>query len=335
MVDINNPQEILAAVKCGDLYSKDPHKAKQEYRLLVQKYHPDRNKETMAEDVFLKIRDLYAQAELMFASGQWEESNVIEFKTKEGKHKKLTFIKEFPFELGVQYVASSVVVFVLEAEHKRYFDNAIKRVGSLTYANKAMEDEFKRYFPEFIDKFETAEGKWVLVIIKTKDLVRLQDLLNYYQGTIEPRHVAWILSRLGSICCFLDYNGLAHNGISLGNCFVSPENHSIALFGGWWYCAGQGEKMLGTQKEIYDVMGPLTKTNKTGSITTDLESMKLIGRVLLNKAQVPDSYQAWLEKGAADSARKEFLRWNTALRNSYGVRKFIRMEVGEREVYSR
>ncbi|WP_425806630.1 hypothetical protein ACHOLT_06460 [Desulfitobacterium sp. Sab5] len=334
MVDINNPTEILAAVKCGDLYSNDPVKAKKEYRLLVQMYHPDRNKTSMAEDVFKKIEDLYAKAEKMFESGQWEESNVIEFKTKEDKHKKLKFIKEFSFELGVQYVASSVVVYVLDAEHKKYFDNAIHRVSSLIYENKAMEDEFKRYFPKFIDKFETVEGKWVLVIEKTKDFVRLQDLLNYYQGMIEQRHVAWMLSRLGSICCFLDYNGLAHNGISLENCFVSPENHSIALLGGWWYCVGQGEKMLGTQKQIYDVMGPLTKTNKTGSITTDLESIKLIGRVLPHKAQIPNSFKDWLERGSADSARKEFVRWNTALRNSYGAKKFIKMEVGEKEVYS-
>ncbi|AET68102.1 DnaJ-class molecular chaperone with C-terminal Zn finger domain [Desulfosporosinus orientis DSM 765] len=334
MVNINNPNEVLAAVKCGDLYSNDPVKAKEEYRLLVQKYHPDRSKEARAEDVFRKIRDLYAQAESLFVSGQWEESNVREFKTKEGKYKRLKFIKEFPFELGVQYVASSVVVYVLEAEHKKYFDNALQRVSSLRYENKAMEDEFKRYFPEFMDKFETAAGEWVLVIKKTKDFVRLQDLLNYYQGKIEPRHAAWMLSRLGSICCFLDYNGLAHNGISLENCFVSPENHSIALLGGWWYCVGQGEKMLGTQKQIYDVMGPLIKTNKAGCITTDLESIKLMGRELLNKAQVPDSYQAWLEKGSADSARKEFVGWNTALRNSYGPRKFISMEVGEKEVYS-
>lgn len=190
MVDINNPKEILAAVKCGDIYSNDPLKAKQEYRLLVQKYHPDRNKEDMSEDIFRKIRDLYAQAEIMLASGQWEESNVIEFKSKEGKHKRLKYIKEFLFELGMQYVASSVVVYVLEAEHKRYFNNAIQRISSLIYENKAMEAEFKRYFPELIDKFETVEGKWVLAIKKSKDLVRLQDLFNYYRGRIEQKHVA-------------------------------------------------------------------------------------------------------------------------------------------------
>jgi hypothetical protein len=51
----------------------------------------------------------------------------------------------FPFELGVQYAASSVMVYVLDAEHKKYFDNAIQRVSSLIYENKAMENEFKRY----------------------------------------------------------------------------------------------------------------------------------------------------------------------------------------------
>lgn len=95
MVDINNPEVILAAVKCGDLYSNDPLKAKQEYRLLVRKYHLDRSKEIRAEDVSRKIRDLYAQDESIFASGQWEESHVREFKSKDGKHKRVKFIKEF------------------------------------------------------------------------------------------------------------------------------------------------------------------------------------------------------------------------------------------------
>lgn len=45
----------------------------------------------------------------------------------------------------MQYAASSVMVYVLDAEHKKYFDNAIQRVSSLIYENKAMENEFKRY----------------------------------------------------------------------------------------------------------------------------------------------------------------------------------------------
>ena len=334
MIDVNNPNAILAAKMCGDLFTNDSVKAKKEFKVLAQMYHPDRNKSKQAEEVFKKIKELYNTAKGMIESGKWAESDCIEFDTKDGKRKKLKFIKECKFELGVQYISSSIITYVLEAQNKKYFDNAIKRIGSLGYEHDAMEKEFSRYFPEFIETFETEEGKWVLVIKKTKDLIRLQDLLDFYKGNINDRHVAWMMSRLSNICCFIEYNGITHNGISLENCFVSPEYHSIALLGGWWYCVGRGEKMFGTQKQIYDIMGPLTKTNKIGSVTTDLESVKLIGRTLLGKTQAPDSFRNWLNSGSSGIARNEYTKWSQALDRAYGERRFIKLEATEQEVYN-
>ncbi len=275
VVNVNSAEEILALNKCGDIFSNDPVKAKEEYRKLVRIYHPDVNDGPLADQAFKNINGLYNKARKLFGSGQWEVSNRIEFIDKEtGISRTLKFLKESDFELGKQYISSTVVAYVLGGKNKRYYDNMLKRLGSIHYSNIEMEKEFSRYFPRIKDNFETTDGKWVIVIEKNRGLLRVYDVLDYYKGCIPDRHVAWIISRLCNICCFLEYNKIAHNGISIENCFISPENHSVALLGGWWYCVKHGEKMIGTQKEIYNIMSPLVKTSKIGGFSTDLESVK-------------------------------------------------------------
>ena len=331
MLDIS---KVVEAKKCGDLYTNNPDKAKEEHKQLAKMYHPDGNKHQLARQAFENITNLYGRAEKLFELGRWESSNSIDFDTKDGKRKNLKFIKECPFELGTQYISSTIVTYVLDAQNKKYFDNAIKRVGAIRYDNDAMNKAFSLYFPEFMETFETADGKWVLVIKKTKDVLRLKDVLDYFKGNINDKHVAWMMSRLNNLCCFIEHNSMSHNGISLDNCFISPEYHSVVILGGWWYCVEQDGKMIGVQKQVYDIMTPIAKTNKIGSITTDLESVKLIGRTLLGATKAPDSFRSWLDSGSSGDAKNEYTKWSQALDKSYGERKFIKLDLTEKDVYN-
>ncbi len=336
MIDINDAHKILASDKCGDLFSNNADKAKEEFRALVKLYHPDRNKDSIAEEVFQKINELYNKAVKMLEDGIWEESNSIRFIEKAtGIGRTLNFLKECNFELGVQYISSTKMTYVLDEKNKKYYDNCLDRISKLRYDNTEMEKEFSKYFPKLVANFQTTDGKYVIVMEKTSDVFRLRDILDYYKGEMPDRHVAWIMSRLCNISCYLNHIGVSHNGISLENCFISPQYHSVLVLGGWWYCVDQDEKMIGTQKQIYDMMSPIAKTNKIGSIVTDLESIKLIGRTLLGKAKVPDDFNKWVNSGSSKSPSKEYEKWDKALTGAYGARKFVKMEIEEKDIYDK
>lgn len=342
---MKTPEQILKAKKCGDLFENNIDKIKAEYKELARAYHPDLYKEDNANEILANLNTLYDRALEFYQNGVWEQSNSIFIRPKE---KKITFkfryLAERTFELGKFYISGGNVVYLLDNEHKKYYDNAIKQIQSLKYANEKMHEEFARYMPNLKSYYETEEGKWCIIMAKTEDVYLLNDLLKQQGGKMDDKHVAWVISRLSNITCFLQYNNIIHNGISLNNCYVSPNHHSILLLGGWWYATKENEKIIGTQKEIFNIMPLKAKTEKVPSYKTDLESIKLIGKLLLNNRSLmtkrgtfdftPEPFKNFLRKGASENPKEEFKLWNKALEESYGERKFIVLNVQESDIYA-
>ena len=331
MFDINR---IENAVSCEDIFENDKEKVRSLYRELAKKYHPDVSTDKNSAVYFAKITELYNEALEKIDKGIWFEKDVLILENIKGKKYKLKYLKKHSFELGFFYVGRQHIIYVLERKNKKYLDNALNVLKSLKYADASMEKEFKRYFPEVVDNFELKTGEYCLVLKKDSTDFLLSDFLEYYsnQGKeLDVKHCAWVVSRLSNICCFLKYNHLVHNGISLINCFISPKYHTIMLFGGWWYCVPEGEKLIGTQKSVYDVMPVKEKSEKISTYQTDLECVKQIGRQL-NK-NLPKPFENWVNKAATKDAFKEFDSWNQALYDSFGERKFIVLDISEKDIY--
>jgi len=324
---------ILAAKKCGDIFTNDTRTAKAEYRELSRKFHPDKYNGDSA--VMARINSLYDKALHLFSIGEWEKSNQITLVPRAGKATSHNYLSEKPFELGTFYICDCEVIYILDSQHEKYYRNAIKRIESLKFASDRMKKEMSRFMPELKFNYRLKDDRWCMGFKKTEDVFALEDLLSYFDGEIPPQHSAWIISRLSNICCYFDYMNIAHNGVSLSNCFVSPKHHTIILLGGWWYCAGQGERMIGTQKAIYDVIPVREKGDKTSTIVTDLESSKLIGRLILGKknATTPQAMTKFLQSGSQERAVDEFNKWDSALTEAFGVRKFIELDVAKSDIY--
>lgn len=290
----------------------------------------------MASDVFGKITELYNRSLDLLESGEWEKTNYILIKMDSGRKIALNYDTSFDFELGTCYVTKTKVVYLLQSDKQRFYDNAIKQIKCLKYKDKKMENDLSRFFPSVFQNFITNKGEYVIVLNKTEDVYPLTTVFNYFNKKIDDRHVAWIMSRLCNIACFLKYNNLVHNGINMKNCFISPKYHSILLLGGWWYCTSEEEKMIGTTKDILSIMPVSAKGNKKSSILTDLESIKLLGRQLLGQANcrklvldssIPKPFTNFLISGSVKNSYEEFSKWDKVLNESYGRRKFINMEI--------
>lgn len=289
-------QQILSSKKCGDLFSSaDKQVVIAEYREIARAYHPDISSDPQANEVMAKVNQLYEEALKLIESGAWEVSNRLILRDKSGKKYIGKYLKQFPFELGEAYIASSTVTYVFNEKHKKFFDNAVSQIKGLRYANKKMEEEMSRFMPHILYDLSLDDGRFCLVLNKPEDVFLLSDIKDFFGGSLPDRHVAWIMSRLSNLCCYFSYAGIAHNGLTMQNCFICPSKHSILPLGGWWYTQRIGAKMLGVPSAVYDIMPIKAKSEKLSDIITDLESAKLIGRQLSDISSLPKPFQSFFE----------------------------------------
>jgi hypothetical protein len=329
-------EAIKAAKTYKDIFENDESKVKSEYKAFIKKYHPDVYKEEDLTQLISKLNVFYDEALDKLRDNIWNEKAVVEFKGIDGKTYRLKYLIEHSFELGKFYIGRNHVIYVFDTGKEKYAENAVKTIGHIAYANDSMRDNFQRRMPTIESKFNTIEGKTCLVMKKSPDVYLLEDLLKYFEKSkkeLDPRHCAWIINRLCSIACFLKYNEYVLNGISISNMYVSPQFHSIMVIGGWWYCVPNGEKMIGTQKNIYELMPVKEKTSKIATYTTDIESIKLIGRQL--NLNVPAPMLNWYNKASSDDAYKEIAEWAKAIDESFGARKFVELDISENDIYNK
>lgn len=204
--------EILLMKKAGDLFSNDLNKCKLEYKELAKRWHPDMNKDD-TNNVFMKISELYNQALQLIESGQWEKSNYIQIKTTTNKNVAINFLDTYDFELGTCFVCEKFIIYQFFKDKKKYYDNAVNTISNLKYSNSNMEKEMSRFLPKIINQFVSTDGDYYMVIQKTPDVYPLKNLLNYFHGEIPDKHVAWMVSRLSNIACYLEHTGQVHNGL--------------------------------------------------------------------------------------------------------------------------
>jgi len=342
---IYSASEILKMEEPGQLFSDNIKTIKEEYTDLAKKYHPDRNKNSKESiDVMAIVNTFYTQCIDMINSGTYKKPGFIKLAGKDEQFFEIKYRISHNFELGTVYIGNSIVFYLIDKAHKNLFENMIKISSTFTFVDKKMKTEFEKYLPIVIRKFETTTNQLGIVIKKTADFVALRDVLNYYEGKVPARHVAWIISSLMNLVCYINYNGLSHNSISLDTYFISPKLHSGSLLGGWWYSVPLGTKMLGVSEKIYSIMPPQVKNKKCGDILTDLESIRLIGRELLGdrhgtrmleKSYIPLPMAKWLLGVSYDSPSVEYTKWTEVLHKSFGERKFIEMELDANKLYSK
>jgi len=335
--------QIIGFKNPEKLFTGDPYTAEKEYKALKIYWHPDRSKDPKATDVFQHLSELYNEALKRLKEGVWQmEGELLLRGKKEIKPYKIVYQKQHTFELGEFYIGENHVTYLIKPEFKDLYDNAIRIIKGFKYANKKMEGEMSKYLPQILYAFDTASNH-VLILKKTPDLILLRDLNEHVKGKLDPRHIAWIMSSLYNLSCYLEYAGVTNNATSLDTYFVSPEFHSGLLLGGWWYAAKSDEKLIAVPDNTLKWIPPSVLDQREGDIRIDLELIRAIGRELLvgdatkiylvRKCGAPEALINWVTDVNLGSALKEYQIWQDVLTTSWGKRKFIKLEVTPKEVY--
>lgn len=294
---------------------QSPNGFTDEVRALRRKWHPNMNRDPVANEVMAHI-------------------NVLADVWLTDSGSRVGFLSK--------HLVDGVCQCVVKSEKVTYAfnDDALDlRLNgwqqTFRFANDKMRADMEHLFPKF-DKVDPNE----LFFVKKSTQLNLADVLKS-QGTIPVRHVAWIMNRLYNIACYLSWAEVPHLDISLQNLYIDPSMHSVHLYGGWWYGRGFYQKALGAPSWLIELSAQF---RATGIPTRKLisQQIKEVGRLLLGAPSkgallqvkdVPEPLVKWLVEPCVMDPVKEYAEWGRCLNTSFGPRKFIVYDLKESDVY--
>jgi hypothetical protein len=343
-------EEILAIPEQEPerLYSRNADDITHIFRNLAKKWFPDLNHTPLASDVFRHITTLRESAEKKVAKGTWQEAGYLTLRLKDGHILRIRSDARFDFELGAAHISPTTVTYVVERQYADLFQNAVKRISALAFLNDEGKPDAKMagaYAPCLPTDFKTFEtdDALILTVRKRSNDVRLRDLLPHLPKDARDKHVAWITSRLLEIARYLDHAGIAHNAVTLNTVFASPSQHTVGLFGGWWYAVPFGEVLGAVPGETMDFLPdtggkPVLADGKPDREMIRAAALELLGdrggtRLTAGKA-APQPMIDFLRTPSCGDAQKDLHDWyQTVLPKSFGARRFTELRVDYSDVY--
>lgn len=314
-----------------------------QYKKLAKEWHPDLNKDPKAADVFAHIGNLYQSALKKLAGGTWSVPGVLSLTGVDGKTRSIKYSVKKTFELGEFYVGNTLVTFAIARAHEHLVLAGLRCVGTIRYPTEDFRKSLEQYFPKVEHYFETRDHI-VICVRKRKDEILLTDLLTHLKGKIDPKHVAWLMSSLFNLASFLQINRMCINGIDADAVYVSPSKHSVSILGGWWYAAEFDKPITTLPPSTYKLAPRKLLALKQATPFLDLESIRAIGRLCLGDItgnsfrmakDLPAPMTSFLQLPSSHSAVADYEAWVKVLEDSFGPRKFVKLDVEPEHIYNK
>lgn len=328
MVKDLSASEILAIrpAQARTLFAGSPSEIKAKFKNLAKRWHPDSGSAGDA-GVFAHIVDLHS----VIAGAPSREEKERIFVSIDDRSFRFRYIKAHHTDFGEVLVGKNFIVHIVPAE---LHDLALTaRDFSPRFADEKMRLEMERFLPRSIMTFETASCETVFVESKTDDEVLLRDLLSI--SPFDPRHAAWMTTRLVNIASWLDWSGVAHGALGPDTLLVSPSDHSISLTGPFLCLSAFGMAPAVLPARTLDML-PRFNFAEPADNRMDPELVRLTireslgdpaGTALRADKDFPKPFADWLLMPAADGARADFPAWERARDASFGSRRFIHWDV--------
>ena len=330
-IDLNAPER---------LFPRDAEAIKRIYHKLASKWHDDTSAD--AGKVFVHIKKLRDKAREKLANDTWQEAGFFTCRLEDGKIFRVRSDAVRPFDLGTLHISPTTATYVVKKDYAELFENAIGMIGTLKFTDDKMKDIYFSRLP-LTTKIYKAEDALILTVRKNTDEVLLRDLMPFLAKENRDRHVAWIASRMQEMVRLVDYFGVTHNAITLDTVFVSPQDHTISLLGGWWYAKPVGQAMDYVPPEAVDFLPDTKGKPLLATPRIDLEMVKASARELLGdrggtsfpkSKPAPDAMLAFLRQPSGGNPQKELEHWyQRVLPESFGARRFIELPVTYSDIY--
>ena len=345
---------IKRAKSPWEIFSRDSTLIEQEKDELLEKFKPREYK---------KIENFILQQQIVLLYRQGLEeldgfthfgNNTLVVQDTSGKEYRFNYL--YIQEQGICQTLTTKdhVIFVVPHRYQRYYENYIAKCQFKLHISKALWEDIKYFLPDVVKSFETMDGDFIIIVKKPTSKVNpLTSILEYFDGRIDPKYVASILTRLYKVAIYLDLRGISHNGLTVENLFFSPgrfinpgekftadDVRVVGVYGGWFFSTNNdssitgkpNDKIVGLPKKIKDIIPKETKDYHYGSYKVDMLAIKQIGRELLGDitgkdlGNTPKPFVEWLNSSSvASNALEEMQAWEKARNLSFGKHEFVEM----------
>ena len=176
---------------------------------------------------------------------------------------------------------------------------------------------------------------------KTEDILLLADVIKYLKR-LDPKHMAWVVSSLLNILCFYEVAGLTHNGLTVDTVFISPQFHSAFPLGGWWYAARVKSPLKFLPPAVHKVAPADIVASKIAGNRIDLACVRAIAREAIGDPtgsrlqvtpDIPKPLADWLRLPPARKAVDDYENWQRVLKDSFGPRRFLKLDIDPSAIY--
>lgn len=302
------PERLLALPEDrADLVFPEPSLLEKTFRALARRLHPDAGG---SADAFARLTALRDAARAALAGRpSWTGAD--------GRPRRAG-LRRLP-EAPARWVGGGWLVADLGDDGADLAEAGRRTLRGLRFADARMAKEIGPWVPE------AAEGAGGLIATPLPGhLVAVEDLLRP-AGRVGPRHVAWIVSSILTLCCYLGHRRLVHGGLDGWSLWVDAPAHRVRLAGGWWHAAPQGGRLLSLPAEAAARLPPALLSRAEAVARIDLEAVRAIARRLLGGAG-PAPLEQWARLPGGSDPRADWRSWQAAVDAAYGPRRFVRLD---------
>ncbi len=322
--------ETILAMRTAEarsLFPGDAAAMSARFRELAKVWHPDRNR-GVDPAVFARIVELHAIAR--DATGG--DALVRTLAAVDGRTYRFAQRRSHATDFGEVLIGVTHIVHVVPPALRDLAERAASRLPR--FADDGMRMEMERFLPRRRMQLDTVDGGMAFVETKSADQVLLRDLMAL--APFDPRHAAWIATRLVNIACWLEWAGFAHGAIGPDTLLVDAVTHGVALTGPFLSARGFGHAFRALPQRTIDACPGYGSDGAAADARLDPCLVRLTVRECLGDASgvrlradssFPKPFADWLTLPPAKGARADFPAWEMARDASFGERRFVKWDV--------
>ena len=321
-------KQILAFTRYSDLFTKDP---KKELKVLQHYWHPDRNKDPLANDVFAHIMLLYHMTNTPVKVSD------VAYVNMNGENCTFRYFTSETLSFGKAYYTNGAVCYVFDQDNEFLIDHFKKNLSSIEkHINANFKDKYAFAIPSI---YEIKSPTNILILKLTKDLVPLSLVYKYYNQKLNPCMAAWIISRMFDFSMMLHVNQMVGNGFSMSTCFVHLKDHRMTDLTSFFYATPISGKLHALNADAIDFYPHDCLTKKQADPKCDVALIKRlgiqllgdpsgVGNILSKDPEIPEPILKFLQSTGSNQKHQHYIDWqHKVLVDAYGKRKFFKSEV--------
>lgn len=310
------------------------------YRDLAKRWHPDINDNPLAAKVLAHLT--FLRDALVKKRPSAAEPTERLYSGTDGVTIRFRYLRRLAGEAGDILIGRRSIAYEMPSDFDDVAAHEKAMIDGLRFADDGMKAQMAHFLPK-IEKTVRTVDKVVTILSRPADCVLLSDLIGFFGGRIPAVHVAWLVSSLENMCCYLEWLKVSHGAISPTNVLVCPERHSIVLVGGWGFATRFGEVPLAVPERTLSKMPQLALDGARADPKTDLQLVRATaqdalgtpgGGGLMRDKGVPEPVARWLLLPPKAGAAADYESWGRCLTEAWGKRQFVKMDADPRKIYA-